>query len=204
VAKIQVIFYSVSGRVERLAEAVAAGAREVPGSEVLLARVPELAPAEMSAGRDEPLVTHSADLPLISPEQLAEADAIIVGSPTRFGSMAAPMRAFWDATGELWLSGALVGKVGAVFVGTGTQHGGHETTVLSMWQTFAHHGMVIVGVPYSCDELRQLGEVSGGSPYGAGTVGGLDGSTLPTMNELAIARFQGRHVAALARKLTRD
>ena len=142
-----------------------------------------------------------ANVPIATPAQLADADAIIFGTPTRFGNMAAQMRNFLDQTGGLWAKGALIGKVGSVFTSTGTQHGGQETTITSFHTTLLHHGMVIVGVPYSCQELTNMNEITGGSPYGAGTLAGGDGSRQPSANELAIARFQGRHVAEITAKL---
>jgi len=142
-----------------------------------------------------------ADIPVAEQAQLAEADAIIFGTPTRFGNMAAQMRNFLDQTGQLWFTGALVGKLGSVFASTGTQHGGQETTITSFHSTLLHHGMIIVGVPYTVQELTNMEEITGGTPYGATTLAGADGSRRPTENELAIARFQGKHVAQIARKL---
>jgi NAD(P)H dehydrogenase (quinone) len=142
-----------------------------------------------------------AQIPIAKPEQLADADAIIFGTPTRFGNMAAQMRNFLDQTGGLWVKGSLIGKVGSVFTSTGTQHGGQETTITSFHTTLLHQGMIIVGVPYSCQELTNMNEITGGSPYGAATLAGADGSRQPSENELAIARFQGRHVAEITRKL---
>src|SRR5262249_23767160 len=142
-----------------------------------------------------------AHVPVAQPQQLADADAVIFGTPTRFGNMAAQMRNFLDQTGGLWVQGALIGKVGSVFCSTGTQHGGEETTITSFHTTLLHLGMVIVGVPYSCKELTNMAEITGGSPYGAGTLAGADGSRWPSANELAIARFQGRHVAEITKKL---
>jgi NAD(P)H:quinone oxidoreductase type IV len=200
--KVHVIFYSTYGHVFRMAEAVAEGARQVAGADVALFQVAELMPAEalakMGAEKARQAFSH---IPIADPKNLADADAIIFGTPTRFGNMAAQMRNFLDQTGGLWMKGALVGKVGSVFVSTGTQHGGHETTVTSFHTTLLHHGMVIVGVPYSCPELVNMNEITGGSPYGAGTLAGGDGSRQPTANELAIARFQGRHVAEITKKL---
>ena len=200
--KVHVVFYSMYGHVYRMAEAVAAGAREVAGAEVMLFQVPELVP-------DEALVKSGAkaaqaafaNVPIIQPERLAEADAILFGTPTRFGNMCAQMRNFLDRTTSLWMKGALIGKVGSVFASTATQHGGQETTIVSFHTTLLHHGMVIVGVPYSEARQMTLAEVSGGSPYGATTIAGGDGSRLPSENELAIARFQGRHVTEIAKKL---
>jgi NAD(P)H:quinone oxidoreductase type IV len=142
-----------------------------------------------------------AHVPVADPKNLADADAIIFGTPTRFGNMAAQMRNFLDQTGGLWVKGALIGKVGSVFASTGTQHGGQETTITSFHTTLLHEGMMIVGVPYSCQELVNMSEITGGSPYGAGTLAGSDGSRQPTANELAIARFQGRNVAEITKRL---
>jgi NAD(P)H dehydrogenase (quinone) len=200
--KIQVIFYSMFGHVHQLAEAVAAGAREVAGAEVSLYQVAELVPEAAlqrtgaKAARDA-----FAQVPLAQPAQLAEADAIIFGTPTRFGNMCAQMRNFLDQTGQLWAGGALVGKVGSVFASTGTQHGGQETTITSFHSTLLHHGMIIVGVPYSEPRLSNMQEITGGTPYGATTMAGADGKRQPTENELAIARFQGRHVAQITARL---
>lgn len=201
-AKIQVVFYSMFGHVWRLAEAVAAGAREVVGVEVKVYQVGELVPEEalVRTGAKEAREAFSG-IPVIRPEQLAEADGIIFGTPTRFGNMCAQMRNFLDQTGPLWAKGLLIGKVGSVFTSTGTQHGGHETTITSFHTTLLHHGMIVVGVPYSEVGLTNMGEITGGSPYGAGTLAGGDGKRLPSENELRIARFQGRHVAEIVKKL---
>lgn len=197
-AKILVVYYSSYGHVETMANAVAEGARSVAGAAVTVKRVAELVPAESLARHG--FKTDQA-APVAQPSELAEYDAIIFGTPTRFGNMAAQMRNFLDQTGGLWAKGALVGKIGSVFTSTGTQHGGQETTITSFHTTLLHHGMVIVGVPYSCAGLTVMSEVSGGSPYGASTLAGGDGKRQPTSNELDIARFQGKHVADLAKKL---
>ena len=200
--KVQVIFYSMYGHIYRMSEAVAKGAREVEGAEVSLYQVAELVPEEalerIGAKAARAAFGH---IPIATPGQLAEADAIIFGTPTRFGNMCAQMRNFLDQTGQLWLSGALVGKVGSVFTSTATQHGGQETTITSFHSTLLHLGMVIVGVPYSETRLLNMTEITGGSPYGAGTLAGGDGKRMPRENELAIARFQGRHVTQIAKKL---
>jgi NAD(P)H dehydrogenase (quinone) len=200
--KVQVVFYSTYGHVYRLAEAIAEGARGVPGTEVEVLQVPETLPPEviekMGATQARAAFAH---VPLATTEHLADADAIVFGSPTRFGNMTAQMRAFLDRTVGLWSKNALVGKVGSVFTSSATQHGGQETTITSFHTTLLHHGMVIVGVPYTCKELNFIGEVSGGTPYGATTIAGNDGSRQPSENELVIARFQGRHVAEIAAKL---
>jgi NAD(P)H:quinone oxidoreductase type IV len=200
--KVQVIFYSMYGHIYRMSEAVVAGAREVESAEVTLYQVAELVP-EKDLERTGAKAARSAfgHVPIATPGQLAEADAIIFGTPTRFGNMCAQMRNFLDQTGQLWLSGALVGKVGSVFTSTASQHGGQETTITSFHSTLLHQGMLIVGVPYSEARLLTMVEISGGSPYGAGTLTGGDGKRLPSENELAIARFQGRHVARIAKKL---
>ena len=200
--KVQVIFYSAYGHVYRMAEAVADGASKVAGVDVSLWQVPELMPEEalLKSGAKQARALF-AKVPLAVPAQLVEADAILFGTPTRFGMMAAQMRNFLDQTGSLWAKGALVGKVGSVFGSTGTQHGGQETTLTSFHATLLHHGMIVVGVPYSCQELVNMGEITGGTPYGATTIAGGDGSRQPSANELAIARFQGRHVAEIARRL---
>ena len=197
-AKILVLYYSSYGHIETMAEAVAEGARRTEGVEVTIKRVPELVPAEVAEKAGMKL---DQDAVVATPGELADYDAIVFGTPTRFGNMAAQMRNFLDQTGGLWAKGALVGKVGSVFTSTGTQHGGQETTITSFHTTLLHHGMVIVGVPYACDGLSNMDEVTGGSPYGATTLAGGDGARRPSENELGIARFQGEHVARIAAKL---
>jgi NAD(P)H dehydrogenase (quinone) len=201
-AKIQVIFYSTYGHVYQLATAVAEGAREVEGAEVQVLQVAETLSEEI-LGKMGALEARKAfaDVPQADPKKLAEADAIVLGTPTRYGSATAQMRAFLDATGQHWSSGALIGKVGSAFTSTASQHGGQETTLLTIATFFYHQGMVITGVPYSAQELLYLDEVSGGTPYGASTIAGPKGERQPTENELAIARAQGRHVAQIALKL---
>jgi len=203
--KVQVVFYSMYGHIYRLAEAAAAGAREVAGAEVALYQVPELVPEEaLERSGAKQARAAFAHVPLIKPDQLAEADAILFGTPTRFGNMCAQMRNFLDRCGGLWVRGALVGKVGSVFASTGTQHGGQETTITSFHTTLLHLGFIIVGVPYSEQRLVNMNEITGGTPYGATTLAGPDGKSRPVSeNELAIARFQGKHVAEIARRLTR-
>ena len=196
--KVLVLYYSGYGHTETMAEAEAEGARSVPGTEVTIKRVPELVPEKVA--NDAGMKTEQAP-PIAEPGELADYDAVIFGTPTRFGNMAAQMRNFLDQTGGLWMKGALAGKVGSVFISTATQHGGQETTITSFHTTLLHHGMVVVGVPYTCAELMNMDEISGGSPYGASTLAGGDGSRQPSENELAIARFQGRHVAEIAAKL---
>jgi len=200
--KLQVVFYSMYGHVYRMAEAVAEGVRSVDGCEVQLLQVPELIPDEaLEKSGAKSARAAFAHVPVASPNQLAEADGIIFGTPTRFGNMTAQMRNFLDQTGGLWVKGGLVGKVGSVFASTGTQHGGQETTITSFHTTLLHHGMVLVGVPYSEQRLVTMDEITGGTPYGATTLAAADGSRQPSENELAIARFQGAHVAAITKKL---
>jgi NAD(P)H dehydrogenase (quinone) len=200
--KLKVVFYSMYGHIYSMAEAVAEGAEEVDGVEVELLQVPELVPDDVleKAGAKQARASFS-HIPVANPEDLADADAIIFGTPTRFGNMCAQMRNFLDQTGGLWARGALVGKVGSVFVSTATQHGGQETTITSFHTTLLHHGLIIVGLPYSETRQTTLEEISGGTPYGVSTITAPDGSRMPSENELAMARFQGRHVATIARKL---
>ncbi|MFH1716425.1 MAG: NAD(P)H:quinone oxidoreductase [Planctomycetota bacterium] len=203
-AKVQIVFYSMYGHIYQLAEAVAEGAREVTGTEVALYQVPELVPEEALEKSGARAAREAfAHIPVAEPGVLADADAIIFGTPTRFGNMCAQMRNFLDQTGQLWMKGALAGKVGSVFASTGTQHGGQETTITSFHSTLLHQGMIIVGVPYTVPELTNMKEITGGTPYGATTLAGSDGSRQPSANELAIARFQGKHVTQIAQKLCR-
>jgi NAD(P)H dehydrogenase (quinone) len=199
-AKILVVYYSAYGHVETMAEAVAEGARQVAGTAVTLKRVAELVPEEVARKSGMKL---DQKAPIADPQELADYDAIIFGTPTRFGNMAAQMRNFLDQTGGHWMNGSLVGKIGSVFASTATQHGGQETTITSFHNTLLHHGMIIVGLPYSCQNLLIMNEITGGSPYGAATLAGADGSRKPSENELGMARFQGRHVAEIAAKLAR-
>jgi len=196
-SKILVLYYSSYGHVETLANAIAEGAASVEGTDVIIKRVPELVPedAAKSAG-----IKLDQGAPIADPNELGEYDAIIFGTPTRFGNMASQMRNFLDQTGGLWMKGGLVGKVGSVFTSTGTG-GGNETTVQSFHTTLFHHGMVVVGLPYACPELADISEVKGGSPLGAATIAGADGSRAPSEKELAMAHFQGSHVAGITRKL---
>ena len=196
--KVLVLYYSSYGHVEIMAQAVAAGAREVTDTEVTIKRVAELMPEDVARKAGIKL---DQVAPIATPNDLAEYDAVIFGTPTRFGNMAAQMRNFLDQTGGLWMKGALIGKVGSVFASSATQHGGQESTILSFHTTLLHHGMVIIGVPYSCAEQMRIDEITGGSPYGASTIAGGDGKRMPSENELVIARFQGRHVAQIARHL---
>lgn len=197
--RILVLYYSTYGHVETLANAVADGARSVDGTEVVVKRVPETMPADVARKHGVKL---DQSAPIAVPAELGDYDAILFGTPTRFGNMAAQMRNFLDQTGGLWVKGALVGKVGSVFTSTGTG-GGNESTIISFVTTLMHHGMVYVGLPYACPELADITEVKGGSPWGAATIAGADGSRQPTAKELAQARFQGSHVAGIAAKLRR-
>ncbi|MGI8918046.1 MAG: NAD(P)H:quinone oxidoreductase [Pyrinomonadaceae bacterium] len=198
-AKVLVLYYSMYGHVETMANAIAAGAREVTGTEVDIKRVPELVPEEVARKAGAKL---EQEAPIAKVDELPNYDAIIFGTPTRFGNMCAQMRNFLDQTGGLWMNGSLVGKVGSVFTSTATQHGGQETTIISFHITLLHQGMIIVGVPYAEARLMNMTEISGGSPYGASTLAGTDGSRMPSENELGIARYQGKHVAEIAGKLT--
>jgi NAD(P)H dehydrogenase (quinone) len=199
-AKVLVLYYSTYGHVERMAQAVAEGARSVSGTEVTVKRVPELVPEDVARKSG---VKIDQKAPLATVDELANYDAIIFGTPTRFGNMAAQMRSFLDQTGGLWVKGALVGKVGSVFASTGTQHGGQETTITSFHSTLLHQGMIIVGLPYSFAGLLRMDEITGGGPYGATTLAKPDGSRQPSENELDGARFQGKHVAEIAGRLVR-
>jgi NAD(P)H dehydrogenase (quinone) len=200
--KVLVVYYSMYGHIHRMAEAVAEGARMVNGADVFLYRVPETLSEEvlgkMGALEAQKGLTH---IPVCTVDGLATADAIIFGTPTRFGNMCGQMRQFLDATGGLWLKGALVGKVGSVFTSSATQHGGQESTILTFHTYLLHQGMVIVGLPYSFEGQMRIDEITGGSPYGASTIAGTQGERMPSENELSAARFQGRHVAEIAAKL---
>jgi NAD(P)H dehydrogenase (quinone) len=196
--KILILYYSMHGHVETLSRAVAGGAAEVDGAEVDLKRVPETMPE--SVAREAGAKLDQA-APVAEVDDLTQYDGIIFGTPTRFGNMCGQMRNFLDQTGNLWMQGSLIGKVGSVFTSTASQHGGQETTITSFHLTLLHQGMVIAGIPYSCKELLNMAEISGGSPYGASTLADADGSRQPSQNELAIARFQGRHVAQITRWL---
>jgi NAD(P)H dehydrogenase (quinone) len=202
-AKVLVVYYSLYGHVYRLAEAAVQGVRSVPDIEAVLRRVPETLPPEIieKLGAAE-AQKQQAQVPVCTVDELATYDGIIFGAPTRFGAVCGQMRQFLDATGQLWLKGALVGKVGSVLTSTATQHGGQESTILGLHTTLLHHGMVIVGLPYSFQGQMGVGEVTGCSPYGASTIAGPDGRRLPSDNELAGARYQGEYVAKLVRKLT--
>ena len=199
-----IVYYSMYGHIYRMAEAVKEGAGSVSGADVRICRVPETLPEEvlqkMGALETQKSLAH---VPVCQVEELAAADAIIFGAPTRFGNMCGQMRQFLDATGGLWAKGALVGKVGSVFTSSATQHGGQESTILTFHVTLLHHGMVIVGLPYAFAGQMRIDEITGGSPYGASTIAGGDGKRLPSENELAAARFQGKHVAEIAARLFR-
>ncbi|MDB5883025.1 MAG: NAD(P)H:quinone oxidoreductase, type [Ramlibacter sp.] len=197
-AKVLVLYHSFYGHIEAMATAVAEGAREVAGSTVDLKRVPETMPSEVfqKAGGKA-----NQPAPVAQPAELANYDAIIFGTPTRFGNMSGQMRNFLDQTGALWMSGALVGKVGSVFASSATQHGGQESTILTFHPTLLHQGMIIVGLPYSDQTQMGLDEIKGGSPYGASTIAGGQGERMPSQQELGMARFQGKHVTGIAKKL---
>ena len=201
--KVLIVYYSTYGHVHQMAEAIAEGVRQVDGAEAVLRRVPETLPQDvlekMGAVEAQKAFSH---VPVCTVEELTGADAVIFGTPTRFGNMCGQMRQFLDATGQLWAEGALVGKVGSVFTSTATQHGGQESTILSFHITLLHHGFVVVGLPYAFQGQMRNDEITGGSPYGASTIAGTSGERLPTDNELDGARFQGKHVAALAAKLS--
>ena len=201
--KVLIVYYSTYGHVYKMAEAVAEGAKSVAGAEVEIRRVPETLPPEvlekMGAVEAQKAFSH---VPVCSIEELAQADALIFGTPTRFGNMCGQMRQFLDATGSLWAEGALVGKVGSVFTSSATQHGGQESTILTFHVTLLHHGLVVVGLPYAFQGQMRIDEITGGSPYGASTIAGGDGSRMPSENELAGAQFQGKHVAGIAAKLS--
>ena len=200
--KILIVFYSTYGHIYKMAQAIAEGAKTVEGAEVEIRRVPETLPQEVleKMGAVDAQKAFS-QIPECTVDALAEADAIIFGTPTRFGNMCGQMRQFLDATGQLWANGSLVGKVGSVFTSTATQHGGQESTILTFHVTLLHHGFVVVGLPYSFQGQMRMDEITGGSPYGASTIAGGDGSRMPSENELEAARFQGKHVAGIAFKL---
>ncbi|MDY0132025.1 MAG: NAD(P)H:quinone oxidoreductase [Desulforegulaceae bacterium] len=201
--KVLIVYYSMYDHIHKLANAVAEGAGSIENVEVALRRVPETLPKEVleSMGAIE-AQKPQADIPVCTVDELGEADAIIFGTPTRFGNMCGQMRQFLDSTGQLWANGTLVGKVGSVFTSSNTQHGGQESTILSFHTTLLHHGMVIVGLPYTFKGQMTTDEISGCSPYGASTIAGADGSRTPSENELSGARFQGEHVARITKKLT--
>ncbi len=202
--KVLVVYYSMYGHIHRMAEAVAEGVKTIKGAEAVLRRVPETLPGEvlakMGAIDAQKKFVH---VPIATLEDLESADAVIFGTPTRFGNMCGQMKQFLDATGGLWAKGALVGKVGSVFASSATQHGGQESTILSFHITLLHHGFVVVGLPYSFQGQMRNDEITGGSPYGASTIAGTQGERTPSENELQAARFQGAHVAMIASKLSK-
>jgi NAD(P)H dehydrogenase (quinone) len=196
--KVLVLYYSSYGHIEQMASAIAEGVKKVSGATAVIKRVPETVSAEVAKQSHFKL---DQAAPIATVDELADYDAIIFGTPTRYGNMAGQMKQFLDQTGGLWMKGALVGKVGSVFASTATQHGGQETTITSFHTVLLHQGMVIVGLPYSCQAQMGLDEIKGGSPYGASTIAGADGSRQPSEQELGMARFQGEHVAKIAAKL---
>jgi NAD(P)H dehydrogenase (quinone) len=202
--KVLIVFYSTYGHIYQMAKAVAEGASAVPGAEVELRRVPEILSEDVLSKMGALDFQKSLQsIPVVSLKDLEEADAVIFGTPTRFGNMIGQMRMFLDSTGGLWAKGALVGKVGSVFSSSATQHGGQESTILSFHTTLLHHGMVVVGLPYAFGGQTRIDEITGGSPYGASTIAGGQGERMPSDNELEGARFQGRHVASIAAKLAK-
>jgi len=198
-SKVLVLYYSSYGHIERMAEAVAEGARQA-GAEAVIRRVPELVPEEVARKSNFKL---DQKAPIATVAELPDYDAIIIGVPTRFGNMAAQMKNFLDQAGGLWAQGKLIGKVASAFTSSNTQHGGQESTILTTHVVLLHLGMIIVGLPYSFPGQMDMADITGGSPYGASTIAGADGSRQPSDNELAGARFQGRHVAEIANKLRR-
>jgi len=202
--KVLIVYYSTYGHVHRMAEAIAEGVKQVDGAEAVMRRVPETLPddilEQMGAVAAQKAISH---VPVCNVDELVSADAVIFGTPTRFGNMCGQMRQFLDATGQLWSQGALVGKVGSVFASSATQHGGQESTILSFHISLLHHGFVIVGLPYAFQGQMGIDEVTGGSPYGASTIAGGSGERMPSENELDGARFQGKHVAEIAIKLNK-
>ncbi len=198
--KVLVLYYSSYGHIEQMAKAAAEGVAKVSGVTAVVKRVPETVPAEVAKQMHFKLEQAA---PIATVDELADYDAIIFGTPTRYGNMAAQMKTFIDMTGGLWMKGALVGKVGSVISSSATQHGGQETTITSFHTVLLHHGMVVVGLPYSCQAQMGVDEIKGGSPYGASTIAGADGSRQPSEQELGMARFQGEHVAKIAAKLSK-
>ena len=202
--KILIVYYSMYGHIHRMAEALAEGAKEVEGAEVEMRRAPETLPDEvlkkMGALEAQKAFAH---IPICTVDELASADAIIFGTPTRFGNICGQMRQFLDATGQLWAKGALVGKVGSVFTSSATQHGGQESTILSFHITLLHHGLIVAGLPYTFQGQMCIDEITGGSPYGASTIAGGQGERMPSENELSAARFQGKYVATISSKLAK-
>ena len=202
--KVLILYYSLYGHIHRMAGAVAEGGKEVEGAQVEMRRVPETLSEEVIIKMNALEAQKAfANIPICTINELASADAVIFGTPTRFGNMCGQMRQFLDATGQLWLKGALVGKVGSVFTSSNTQHGGQESTILSFHITLLHQGMIIVGLPYTFQGQMRIDEITGGSPYGASTIAGSRGERMPSDNELSAARFQGKHVTTIASKLTK-
>ncbi len=200
--KVLICYYSLYGHVHRLAQAMMEGVKKVPGAEVKMCRVPETLPPDVIAKMGATDAQESMkNVPICKVEDLEEADAIIFGTPTRFGNMCGQMRQFLDSTGQLWMKGSLIGKVGSVFTSSGTQHGGQESTILSFHTTLLHQGMVIAGLPYSFQGQMKNDEITGGSPYGASTIAGTKGERMPTGNEMEAAMFQAEHVTKIAMKL---
>jgi len=201
--KVLIVYYSLYGHVARMAQAVAEGVGQVPGAEAVIRRVPETLPAEVIAkmGATEAQAKQAA-VPVCTVEELGRADAVVFGTPTRFGNMCGQMRQFLDATGGLWAKRALVGKPAGVFTSSNTQHGGQETTIISFFLTLLHQGMILVGLPYSFEGQSRADEITGCSPYGPSTIAGPDGSRRPSQNELDGARFLGQRVAEVAAKLS--
>ncbi|HET7586885.1 MAG TPA: NAD(P)H:quinone oxidoreductase [Gammaproteobacteria bacterium] len=200
-AHILVLYYSMYGHIERMAQEAAAGAREVPDTEVTIKRVPELIPEDVAKKAGVKL---DQEAPVAEPGELGDYDGIMFGTPTRYGNMCGQMRNFLDQTGPLWQTGVLTGRAASVFASTNTQHGGQETTITSFHTTLFHLGFVVIGCPYTCSGISESGEISGGSPYGATTIAGADGSRQPSDNELGVMRFQARHMAQITHKLCRE
>lgn len=200
--KVLIVYYSTYGHIHKMAGAIAEGVRKIDGAGAVMKRVPETLPEtvieKMGAAEAQKSMAH---VPVCTVDELAEADAVIFGTPTRFGNMCGQMRQFLDATGRLWAEGALIGKVGSVFTSSATQHGGQESTILSFHITLLHHGFVVVGLPYAFQGQMRTDEITGGSPYGASTIAGGSGERMPSENELDAARFQGRHVAEITSRL---
>ena len=197
-ARLLVLYYSSYGHIETMAYAMAEGVREATGAEAVVKRVPETVPPEIAKNAHFKL---DQPAPIATTAELPDYDGIIIGCPTRYGGMASQMRAFWDQTGGLWAKGALIGKVGSMFTSSATQHGGNETTIITTIPTLLHQGMVVVGLPYACADQMGVEEIKGGSPYGSSTIAGGQGERQPSEKELGMARYQGRHVAAIAKKL---
>jgi NAD(P)H dehydrogenase (quinone) len=203
-ARVHIVFYSMYGHIFKMAQAVAEGVNQLPGAEAQLFRIAETLPDEVLVKMGALEARKAwAHLPVADPKKLGEADAVIIGTPTRFGASAAQVQAFLDATGQLWMQHALMGKVGSAFTSTATQHGGQETTLVHLHTFFLHQGMLVAGLPFACPNINTIDELSGGTPYGASTVTGGRGTRMPSENELAAARYQGKFVAEMATKLAR-